>query len=91
MSDKKPPNRRDFIRKAASATIVAGTAGALSSCVSESKKSVNINFNNTIKWKMTTTWPPNFPVVGEGCKMMAEWVKEMSGGRMEITVYGAGN
>ena len=39
---------------------------------------------------MTTTWPPNFPVVGEGCKLLADWVKKMSGGRMEITVYGGG-
>ncbi len=39
---------------------------------------------------MTTTWPPNFPVVGEGCNLMAEWVRKMSGGRMEITVYGGG-
>ncbi|MEY3050748.1 MAG: hypothetical protein RLY31_533 [Bacteroidota bacterium] len=42
------------------------------------------------QWRMVTTWPPNFPVIGEGCLMFAEWVKEMSGGRMEIKVYGGG-
>lgn len=89
MSDKTP-KRREFLRKAGSATILASSTAGLASCISDSKKSININFNNTYQWKMTTTWPPNFPVVGEGCKMMAEWVKKMSGGRMEITVYGAG-
>lgn len=42
------------------------------------------------RWKMVTTWPPGFPVLGEGCEMLAQWVKEMSGGRMEIKVYGGG-
>ncbi|WP_258100661.1 TRAP transporter substrate-binding protein [Marinoscillum pacificum] len=90
MSDNNSSNRRSFLKKASSAAVIASSTAGLTSCISESTKTVNINFNNTYKWKMTTTWPPNFPVVGEGCKMMAEWVKEMSGGRMEITVYGAG-
>lgn len=42
------------------------------------------------QWRMVTTWPPNFPVLGEGCVKFAEWVKTMSGGRMEIKVYGGG-
>ena len=39
---------------------------------------------------MVTTWAPNFPILGEGCNLFAQWVKEMSGGRMEVTVYGGG-
>lgn len=42
------------------------------------------------EWKIVTTWPPNFPVVGEGCTLFAKWVNEMSGGRMKIEVYGSG-
>ena len=42
------------------------------------------------RWKMVTTWPPNFPVVGEGCNLFAQWVNEMSAGEMEIKVYGSG-
>ena len=53
-------------------------------------KAVNINFNNTYQWKMVTTWPPNFPVLGEGCKLLARWIEEMSGGRLKIEVYGGG-
>lgn len=40
--------------------------------------------------KMVTTWPPNFPVLGEVCNKFAEWVYEMSAGRIEIKVYGGG-
>lgn len=39
---------------------------------------------------MVTTWPPNFPILGTGCKEMADWVMEMSGGRLSIDVFGAG-
>jgi TRAP-type mannitol/chloroaromatic compound transport system substrate-binding protein len=82
--------RRKFIQKAGAAGL-ASTIG-LAACSTEKKAETGpyINFNNTYRWKMTTTWPPNFPVVGAGCKRLADWVKEMSGGRMEITVYGAG-
>ena len=52
--------------------------------------SPNIINRKTYNWKMVTTWPPNFPVVGEGCKLFAKWVKEMSQGEMDIQVYGGG-
>ncbi|GAB4233605.1 MAG: TRAP transporter substrate-binding protein DctP [Ekhidna sp.] len=81
--------RRNFLAKSA---LAAAGATTLVSCVKSEEKAKGpyINFNNTYRWKMTTTWPPNFPVVGEGCKHFADWVKKMSGGRMEITVYGGG-
>ncbi|NQZ76318.1 MAG: TRAP transporter substrate-binding protein [Ekhidna sp.] len=81
--------RRNFLTKSA---LAAAGATSIASCVKSEEKSQGpyINFNNTYRWKMTTTWPPNFPVVGEGCQLMADWVKKMSGGRMEITVYGGG-
>lgn len=89
MKEEKSSNkRREFVKKSLVA-LSASTLG-LGACTPEDKKSININFNNTYRWKMTTTWPPNFPIVGTGCKELAEWVKIMSGGRMEITVYGGG-
>ncbi len=42
------------------------------------------------RWNMVTTWPPNFPVLGEVANMLAEWVKTMSAGRISIKVYGGG-
>lgn len=50
----------------------------------------NVISGKTYNWKMVTTWPPNFPVLGEGCTLLAKWVEEMSGGRIKITVYGGG-
>lgn len=82
-------NRRRFIKRTGS-TLLATSALGLPACSDKKQESININFNNTYRWKMTTTWPPNFPVLGEGCQLLAEWIKKMSGGRMEITVYGGG-
>jgi TRAP-type mannitol/chloroaromatic compound transport system substrate-binding protein len=91
---KDQSDRRKFLTKLGKSSLAAASMGTFASCATEestnSTKGPYINFNNTYRWKMTTTWPPNFPVVGEGCKIMAEWVKKMSGGRMEITVYGGG-
>ncbi|MFT5130648.1 MAG: TRAP-type mannitol/chloroaromatic compound transport system substrate-binding protein [Rhodothermales bacterium] len=41
------------------------------------------------KWKMGTTWSPTFPVLQDSAKNIAKWIAEMSGGRMQIEVYGA--
>ena len=52
--------------------------------------SPNIITNKKFQWKLVTTWPPNFPVLGEVCTYFANWVREMSGGRLDIKVFGGG-
>ena len=44
----------------------------------------------TFKWKMVTTWPKNFPVLGTAPERFAKNVEAMSNGRIKIKVYGAG-
>jgi TRAP-type mannitol/chloroaromatic compound transport system substrate-binding protein len=44
----------------------------------------------TFRWKLITTWPKNLPGLGTGVERFAERVEEMSGGRLEIRVFGAG-
>ncbi len=44
----------------------------------------------TFEWKMVTSWPKNFPGVGQGPERLAELVDKMSDGRLTIDVYGAG-
>jgi TRAP-type mannitol/chloroaromatic compound transport system substrate-binding protein len=44
----------------------------------------------TYQWKLVTSWPKNFPGLGVGPERFAELVKTMSGGRLIIKVYGAG-
>jgi len=42
------------------------------------------------KWKMVTTWAPNFPIFQEGVVQFAKDVEIMSGGRLKIQVFGGG-
>jgi TRAP-type mannitol/chloroaromatic compound transport system substrate-binding protein len=43
-----------------------------------------------IEWKIITTWPKNFPGLGTAAENFSRYVEEMSGGRMKVRVYGAG-
>ena len=44
----------------------------------------------TYKWKMVTTWPPNFPGLGTGAVNLARMIEKASGGRIRIQVYAGG-
>ena len=91
-------NRRKFIKNVGigAATIgIAGLAGALSSCKDGKQEAPKEEVKEApkaevIHWKMATTWPPHFPMLGESADKIAQWVDEMSGGRLKITVYGGG-
>jgi TRAP-type mannitol/chloroaromatic compound transport system substrate-binding protein len=96
---EKDNNRRKFIKNVgigAAALGTAGLAGVLSSCKAEKQEQapapapVEEKKQETIEWKMVTTWPPHFPMLGEGADNIAKWVEEMSGGRLKIKVYGGG-
>ena len=43
-----------------------------------------------IEWKLVTSWPKNFPGLGQAPETFANYVNAMSGGRLTVTVYGAG-
>lgn len=43
-----------------------------------------------VTWKMVTTWPKNFPGVGTGAEKLAKNITTMSGGRITVKVYAAG-
>lgn len=90
---KTNKKRRTFLKKSIQSVAAASTF-SLVSCQMDATENIQkgpyINFNNTYRWKMTTTWSPNFPILGEGCNELTQWVKKMSGGRLEINVYGGG-
>ena len=44
----------------------------------------------TFKWKLVTSWPKNYPVLGTTPEQIAKTIDEMSNGRLKIKVYGAG-
>ena len=85
--------RRRFLKKLGAGSLVIG--GALAGCektrepestpVAKTRESAKI-----YEWKMVTTWPKNFPGLGTGAEFLAKLINEMSGGRIKIKVYGAG-
>ncbi len=85
--------RRDFLTKSSAAALTVSSAviaGCSAQKKEEKREAPYLNFNQNYRWKMATTWAPNFPILGEGCNQFANWIKEMSGGRMEVRVYGGG-
>ena len=85
--------RREFLKKAALAGVAGGAFGA-AGCGKEETSSKNGSApavtGKKFEWKMVTTWPPHFPVLGESADFIAKWCEEMSGGRLKIKVYGGG-
>ena len=73
-------DRRDFLKRSGAAAAVAGTGLGVSGLA---------HGKSTIKWKMVTTWPKNFPGLGTGANNLAKLITEMSGGRLKVKVYGA--
>ncbi len=45
---------------------------------------------NIYEWTLVTTWPKNFPGLGAAPENLARMLKEMSNGRLNIKVHGAG-
>ncbi len=76
--------RRNFIKTAASSGLLASA-----SLLSGAAQSQTSSKRTQIKWKMVTTWPKNFPVLGTGANNLAQLITEMSGGRLKVKVYGA--
>lgn len=62
----------------------------LSGCQQEQQAQGAAVEQQTFQWKMVTSWPKNFPGLGTGAEYFAQVVNEMSGGRLQIRVYGAG-
>ncbi len=46
--------------------------------------------SKTYRWKLITTWPKNLPGLGTAPEELADRIRAMSNGRLDIKVYGAG-
>ncbi len=84
--------RKDFFKGLAIGTISAPVIirALTGNSIAQNNSTANIISGKKYQWKMVTTWPPGFPVIGEACQLFADVVKSMSGGRMEIRVFGGG-
>jgi TRAP-type mannitol/chloroaromatic compound transport system substrate-binding protein len=80
--------RRDFL-KTASAAAIAGTVAAGCGTETDDQKTA-ASPGKTYEWRMVTTWPPNFHILGEYAVKTAKWIESISNGRLKIHVYGGG-
>ena len=85
-------NRRNIFKALALGTISLPIAirALMGEGNAQKSSSPSMASQPTYKWKMTTTWPPNFPVLDEACKLFAQLIEQMSSGQMKIHVYGGG-
>lgn len=84
-------NKRDFITKVGGGALVAGSLAA-AGCGKQEQAAAGgpAQGGSKVQWKMVTTWPKNFPGMGTGAEKLAKLIGEMSGGRVEVKVYAAG-
>ena len=73
--------RRDFLKRAGvgAAAVAATTVNAPA-----------VLAKKTYRWKMVTTWPPKLPVLQTGAERLAERIKELSDGQLQIQVFAGG-
>ena len=68
----------------------------LTACSEQQNTQLSVNqaseqeAKKTYEWKLVTSWPKNFPGLGTAPEKLAVWINEMSAGRMNVRVYGAG-
>ncbi len=73
-------DRRSALKKTLTAGAAAGAAVVSAPAISQGK----------IEWRMVTTWPKNFPGLGVGAQRLADRITAMSGGRLTIKLFAAG-
>jgi len=73
-------DRRSALKKTLTAGAAAGAATLAAPAISQGK----------MEWRMVTTWPKNFPGLGVGAENLARRITTMSGGRLTIKVFAAG-
>ena len=72
--------RRGFIK-----SLATGALAASSVTVGQRALASKAEFN----WKMITSWPKNYPLLGTNANHVAKLIEQMSNGRIRIKVYGA--
>lgn len=74
-------NRRRLLKTGANTAMLAGI-GTVASAPALAQKRIEIS--------MVSTWPRDFPGVGTGAQRLAKRITEMSGGRLNVTYFAAG-
>ena len=72
--------RRSFLKKSAKTAAITPTLGFSFPAIAK----------NRHEWRMVTSWPKGLPGLGTGAERLAENITKLSGGRLTIKVYSAG-
>ena len=67
-----------------------GGIGAVAACTPAGEEDLPASAAETHRWRMVTSWPPNFPGFGASANRLAERIGELSEGRLDIEVFAAG-
>jgi TRAP-type mannitol/chloroaromatic compound transport system substrate-binding protein len=82
--------RRTFLKQASVKTVLGSSALVFGCGSQQTGDAPSVITKKKYRWNLVTTWPPHFPVLGEGVEHLAEWINTASGGRLQIQVYGGG-
>lgn len=77
-------------RRALIAGLGAGLGAAMAAGTNLAAGNERASARERRRWKMVTAWPKNFPGLGTGANRLATLIGALSGGRLEVRVYGAG-
>jgi len=69
---------------------IYGGIGVVAACSPGMDDSLPRSSSETHRWRMVTSWPPNFPGFGASASRLAARIGELSDGRIEIEVFAAG-
>lgn len=83
-------NRRDFLTRAGAGVLAAGAVAGCGQDETVSVAATAAQGQEPIRWRMFTAWPRNFPGLGTGANRLAETIGKLSGGRLTVEVFGAG-
>lgn len=91
--------RRSFLKKAAGASLAAGAAVGLSACgkaeqapapaATPAAPAVQTGLPE-IKWRMTSSFPKSIDTLYGSAELLAERLREITGGKFDIRVFPAG-
>jgi TRAP-type mannitol/chloroaromatic compound transport system substrate-binding protein len=87
-NENKKISRKKFLRQAAAGGVGLGISSCIlgDSAPGPERQSSFEKGQPIYKWRMVTTWPPDFPILGEAAAEYARLINKMSGGRIEIKV-----
>ncbi|MGQ7846101.1 TRAP transporter substrate-binding protein [Granulosicoccus sp. 3-233] len=72
--------RRQFVKASLVGAAATSTVGITAPVIAQDVR----------KWKLVTAWPKNLPGPGVAAQMLADRITALSGGRIEVKLYAAG-